>query len=274
MLGAMIRDLGNPSANDMAAHHENLLEYARQYLQSRGPVDKVSGRMRCTYEPRRTYLVSEQTDFRKKQLVFKRETNFDQTEMPGLTRLLKWYIEGEPPLTACHHLAPMNASLLPHLIEQAIILPQNLEVSCSALCLAGRAAGEEASKKVCENVWFQAEETEQSLADLLSIPGWSSSDIARVCFFNLRTEKLACHAAKPATIVADGDASLLTVLDKFQKSNIVGVIPRTMERERLDGIRDKIVSLRSWYEQDEEALYNLPAVPRGIAVSILKRRAS
>jgi hypothetical protein len=83
------------------------------------------------------------------------------------------------------------------------------------------------------------------------------------------------HVEAPHLIVADGDTSFLNIIDhpRFCNGDIVGVIHRVIERERLEALGNKMSSKRQWYIQDEDMLCGLPEVPRGISISILKRRS-
>jgi len=41
----------------------------------------------------------------------------------------------------------------------------------------------------------------------------------------------------------------------------------------LEALGNKMSDLRQWYVQDEDMLLGLPEVPRGMSISILRRRA-
>jgi hypothetical protein len=95
-------------------------------------------------------------------------------------------------------------------------------------------------------------------------------------FFNSRTERFDRYASEASLVVTDGDKSFLKVLsrDEFQRSDAIGVFHRIMEREHLEAIGNRIHGLRQWYTDDSETLGRLPKIPRGVSVTILKRRAA
>jgi hypothetical protein len=57
----------------------------------------------------------------------------------------------------------------------------------------------------------------------------------------------------------------------FEHSDVVGVIHRTMERDRLEAVGTKLENLRQWYAPDDTLFDGLPKRPRGIGVTVLKR---
>ncbi len=76
-------------------------------------------------------------------------------------------------------------------------------------------------------------------------------------------------------MIADGDGSFLKVLATAEcdDSDVIGVVHRTMDRDRLEAVGEKLESLRQWYESDSSFLEILPERPRGMGISVLKRRA-
>ena len=141
--------------------------------------------------------------------------------------------------------------------------------------MAGRAAGEASTREACATLRFHDGAEGYGLEELLTVYGWSECNLSRVSFFNSRTDTLDRNTVLPSLVVADGDASFLRVVDKleFQQSDIVGVIHRTMERDKLEAIGNRLVQLNQWYLPDIELLAGLPAAVRGISVSVLRRRA-
>jgi hypothetical protein len=105
---------------------------------------------------------------------------------------------------------------------------------------------------------------------LLTVQDWLPDTISRVMYFNSRTKEFDRPASQPHLVVADGDACFLSLLgmQEFADSDVIGVIHRTMDRERLEAIGIKLASLRQWYEPDVA-----PKTPRGIAITVLKRTA-
>ena len=76
-------------------------------------------------------------------------------------------------------------------------------------------------------------------------------------------------------VVADGDTAFLRAIEapEFRDSDVVGVIHRTVERDRLESIGTKLAELsQQWYAPDAETLEHISPTPTGITVSALKRR--
>jgi hypothetical protein len=116
---------------------------------------------------------------------------------------------------------------------------------------------------------------ELSLSEILTIHGWTSSESpSRVTFYNPRTKELDRYVCAPTVVVADGDTSFLQVVGskRFQQSDVIGVVHRTLERDRLENVGNKMLDLLQWYVEDHEQAERLRALPSGITVSIVKRR--
>ena len=122
-------------------------------------------------------------------------------------------------------------------------------------------------------IHFRHEGQEENLGTLLTIQDWTPKTVSRIVFYNTRTAKSDRQSGKPKIVVADGDYSFLTALDEeeFYTSDVVGVIQRTIERDRLEAIGAKLESLRQWYNPDRLALPEHGACPRGIGYSILRK---
>jgi hypothetical protein len=149
----------------------------------------------------------------------------------------------------------------------------NLGQSDSAICLAGRTTGEAATMRVASSIKFRAGEEVADTSQLLSIFGWSACAISRVTFFNSRTGKVDRSSIPPRIVVADGDSSFLGAVDHagFRNSDIIAIVHRTLERDRLEAVGQKIADLGQWYEPDDEAASGL-GVPSGISMSLMRRR--
>ena len=98
---------------------------------------------------------------------------------------------------------------------------------------------------------------------------------SRVTFFNSRARQLDRNTGSTSLVVADGDSAFLRAIDarEFQQSDVVGVIHRTVERDRLESIGTKLADLSQWYVPDGNVLDPVPQ-PRGITVSVLQGRRS
>ena len=154
-------------------------------------------------------------------------------------------------------------------------LELNLTRSDSAICIAGRVAGEPVSRAAFGAVRFECEDQTADLAGLLTVHRWSPGTVSRVTFFNSRTGQFDRNAGSTRLVVADGDAAFLRAIDEpaFRQSDVLGVIYRVVERERLETIGTKLAELsQQWYERDGDMRHHLPPAPIGITVSVLKRR--
>lgn len=286
-LGAMIRDLSDPHANDVDGHYNRLLQYARQYLESCrdceltacdppvkrcGHLKEVTGVVRSPRFPNRPHKVSDKTDVSQRRLAFDYRKG---TYWPNPEYLIDWHVDGEPPPQWNTAEGELEAHRYQPFVHSARFHSDNLRKSYSGLCLAGRTGGGNASKEVCASVRFRDGTEEHGLEELLTIHEWSDCNISRVAFFNARTGQFDRNVVAPRLVVADGDTSFLKVAGQteFHRSDIVGVIHRTVERDRLEALGNKMSDLRQWYVQDEDMLLGLPEVPRGMSISILGRRA-
>lgn len=285
-LGALIRDLANPRANDTDGHYDRLLGYARQYVGSCricdqrcnpeskrcGFAGEATGKLRSLRPPHAGYWVSaERTDFERREIAFVRGP---VTYLPNPLRATDYYIDGEPPPRWDAPEGAMSAEVFSQIVPECQIHPDNLRRSYSGLCLAGRAGGEIATREICASVRLRDNSAEHGLDGLLTIHGWSAGNVSRAAFYNTRTGELDRNVAAPNLIVADGDVSFLDTVDRreFRNGDVVGVIHRIMERDRLEAVGNKMSALRQWYVPDEDMLCGLPAVPRGTSIAILKRR--
>ena len=290
-LGAMIRDLSDPQANDVDGHYDRLLQYARQFLQACRPCElkcnpqaaqcghskEATGLLRTPLLPRATVEISEETNFEERKIAWiQRDGRRNQCLVRPLSQhTVNYHIDDEPPPQWNTAEGELAAHRYQPLVQSARFHSDNLRKSYSGLCLAGRTGGGNASREVCASVRFREGTEEHGLEELLTIHEWSDCNISRVAFFNARTGEFDRNVAAPRLVVADGDASFLKVAGQteFHRSDIVGVIHRTVERDRLEALGNKMSDLRQWYVQDEDMLLGLPEVPRGMSISILRRRA-
>jgi hypothetical protein len=191
-----------------------------------------------------------------------------------LSSALNWRIHGDPPVALIPGQQVPNAQLYRHLVTQGgEIRSSNLSESHSQVCLAGRGTGEVPTKGSIEAIRFRADGSEADLSQLLTVQSWMPGTISRVRFYNARTEEFDRQSLRPQVVIADGDTSFLKVIDgvDFEKSDVIGVIHRTIERERLESIGTKVESLRQWYDHDNSFLNCLPKQPRGIGISVLRK---
>jgi hypothetical protein len=186
-----------------------------------------------------------------------------------------WSIDGQPAINSDTRLASLGAAPYENVVDGASPLPENLSRSFSGLCLAGRSRGKSSSREMMGSVRFTCGGNEHGLADLLTIDDWSTSNpVSRVSFYNSRTRRLDRFGCSPSLVVADGDSGFLRVLDeqRFQNSDVIGVVERTLEHERLESVGNKMATLRRWYEVDVESARRADSAPNGITVTTLVRR--
>ncbi|NDB94663.1 MAG: hypothetical protein EBZ78_00615 [Verrucomicrobia bacterium] len=284
-LGAMVRDLGDPQTNDVDGHYDKLLNYARQFLHSCKSCDlkckpeikrcgyakEVSGRLRSPLHPRKTFEISPRSDVEGRKLAW--QYTDGKIQWPNAEYAINWHIDGDP----APELKKADGQLQPDpycsLIPRATIIPENLHRSYSGLCFAGRITGETAGREVCEQVRFSDGDSVWSLGKLLTINDWSDMKISRIAYFNSRTKKLDRNAAAPVLVIADGDVAFLSACDhpEFQSCDVIGVVHRTMEYERLEEVGIKMRP-NLWFSPDIDTLCELPPNPRGISMAVLKRR--
>ncbi len=281
-LGALIRGLGNPLANDLGGHYTALTRFARQYLdkcsvcevrcepevKGCGYASEASGKVR--YQGRKIYTVSDRSDSERIWFFGQR---VHRQLIPQFA--FDWQIDGIPP----PQLYDQEGALPPPQVYQEFvanssIVDRNLKSSFSGLCLAGRAAGEKASLEIYGLIRFRIAGEEYSLPNLLTVHGWSRFDISRMTFFNSRRERIDREPYAPTLVVADGDAAFLKVLDRpgFQNSDVIGVIHRLIDRSNLEAVASRIVATQQWYVEDDDLLNKLTDVPKGISVAIVRRR--
>lgn len=187
----------------------------------------------------------------------------------------EWILEGEPPAETVRGDGLPYQRFYDELFRgRAAPLEFNLARSDSAICLAGRIAGESAALAANSAISFRCGERTANLSGLLTVHSWSPGTVSRVTYFNSRTRQLDRDTGFTRLVVADGDAAFLRALTapKFEQSAVVGVIHRTVERDRLESIGTKLADLSQWYVADAEMLDRISPPPPGITVSVLQRR--
>jgi hypothetical protein len=186
-----------------------------------------------------------------------------------------WQLEHEAPAETVQGAGLPHGRLYEELIERAAPpIDENLMRSDSAICLAGRVTGESVSRSAFSIIRFECGTQVADLAALLTVHRWSPETVSRVTFFNSRTRQLDRNTGFTSLVVADGDSAFLRALDapEFRQSDVVGVIHRAVERDRLESIGTKFGDLSQWYAPDAEMLDRLSPSPPGITVSVLQRR--
>jgi hypothetical protein len=284
-LGALIGDLCNPNANDEVSHFTDLTRFTQQYTASCRSCKircepSVKG---CGYFERASGVVRHKDGHRYRVA----ETIDDPRCGPAIscvseseTRYLMsayakdWRIDGQPAITVDKRAASISGDPYSCIVAGAVPRQENLSKAFSGLCLAGRSRGESSSRDGLATVRFGCDNEQYELADLLTVDGWSTAPVSRICFYNSRTGRFDRYGCAPSLVVADGDSSLLRVLDerRFQNADVIGVLERTLERDRLESIGTRVTELRRWYVEDLDSLRALGTSPRGISMTILNRR--
>lgn len=262
-LGAMRRCLEMRDASDTSSHYQRLLQLARagdatvtlRHVKRPG-VWAFDG-----IKPSGHPIVKKLRDRSRQRINIPLESALD------------WRIQGEPPIVLVPGQQVPNARLYSHLVAGGgEIMPSNLSSSYSQVCLAGRGTGEVPTRGSMEAIRLRVDGEEADLSQLLTVHSWMPGTVSRVMFYNSRTEAFDRQSGTPHVVVADGDTAFLRGIDgtEFVNSDVIGVVHRTMERDRLEAIGAKLENLRQWYDRSEVG--GLPPTPRGIGISILKRR--
>ena len=298
VLGAMIRDFTNPSANDIEGHYDRLMLFARQFLGSCrdcetkcrpdirrcGFVREASGQVRSLRHKNKAIEVDERTDFEGRQIALRyRDGRNTCLERPSSPYAVDFHIFGEPPPTI-----PETVAGLPSTPYEKIgllldgmkpICVKNLSLAYSGTCLAERmsaAAGQPAtSRKMFENIAFHDGTASWTLDSLITINGWSKSPLSRVASFNARVQRLDRSGLTPRLVVADGHRSFLKVRDLalFGQADLIGVVDRNQTREDLEALKAKL-NPDDWYCSDEDFMCALPpGQPVGMSISAIRRKA-
>jgi hypothetical protein len=271
-LGALRRRLALDDANDSLSHFQRIEKLAARrdnetVLQHKA----MKGRFRL--------------DGRDKQgIVWARQevtTISDNPAKAGPVRRIiipsnahEWKFEREAPTQVVDGAGLPYGAFYQHMVEGApALLESNLRQSDSAICLASRVTGGSVSRSFFAAMSFGIDGQQADAAQLLTIHKWSPDTISRVTFFNSRTGELDRNAGSVDMVIADGDGAFLKVLDEFPQSDIVGVIHRTAERDKLEAIGTRLAALsQQWYAPDADILNGLPPAPTGITIGAYKRR--
>lgn len=187
-----------------------------------------------------------------------------------------WMLDGEAPVQVVEgDTVPYRAFYEALVDHGSPVFEANLRRSDSAICLAGRAAGEVRSRAAAASLRFQIADVTVDLGQLLTIQGWSDENVSRMAFFNTLTGQLDRQVSPPRLVVADGDAAFLRVIDanEFRDSHVVGVIHRAIERDRLEEVGVRLAAAQSqWYVRDDAFLGSLGPAPPFVTVLTLRRK--
>lgn len=269
-LGALRWRLAQQNADDRHSHLERIQQLARQGASNvvlrhdlhRGRffVDRVDAEGRVWVRQDMGKVTSRKPPLRMAILA---------------DRSTSWTFDGEPPAEVLEGAEIPYGDVYDGLTDGTpSAFPLNLRRSDSGVCLAGRIMGGAATQAIASSLRFSRGETAVGLDRLLTVHAWSAGMISRVTLFNTRTDQFDRRGVPALVAAADGDQALLHVLDSdaFQHTHLVGVIHRTVERDRLEAINERLANLAQWYTPDSALRDALPAPPCGISFASLKRR--
>jgi hypothetical protein len=188
---------------------------------------------------------------------------------------LDWQIDGEAWPQLGNESQELPEDAYRNLVPTATIVKENLRRSFSGLCLAGRAVGEATTREMYSSNRFRRGESEHTLTELLTVNGWNNDRRAsRITYLNARTETIDRSSYPPGLVVADGDVSFLKVLSYplFQRSDVIGVFHRAIERDNLEALGNRLNGLHQWYEEDTDLARQLRNIPMGISAAFIKKR--
>lgn len=268
-LGAMRFRLTQEGANDLAAHFSRIQALAGTIHTDR-PLCDVRHRGKragpflvSTIEPDTGYVWVQHTSAR------------DDRRLITPAAVMNWRFHDEPPLylqDGTHvPYRELYDSLLP---DAGAIFPGNLSRSDSVICLITRLTGETATRAVAADIRLSVGVEEARLDELLTVRQWAAGLISRVVLFNTRKGEPDRYTRCPQLVVADGDQAFLRALDEreMQQADVIGVVPRTLERDRLEALGHRLAHLEQWYRRDDAMSAGIGDLPVGIATAFLTRR--
>ena len=266
-LGAVIGDLRDESATDLALHQDSLFKKAEQYLKfcrdcdleecrpdikGCGYLAKTEGELRSIKEPRTRFYFSDRTNFEIPELIVESKgsgnhgviTRFLVTA--GLqSKIEEWYsVDGHPcviPPTS----EPIDIAVLKELSDPALgpINTENARSSYSGLCLALRPMGAASTKRIFSEIVFDTNCGQRCLLDLLPVGRWKNGPgISRLSVFNERATKDFDSSLDPRLVIADGTESCIRTLRnrRFQHADFIGIVNRTDDHDRLQEIFEEM----------------------------------
>lgn len=275
-LGALRRRLETPEANDLSSHFERIKHGVAHG--GREATLRRSGSRNARYQfdgvdaSGTLWLLEKLSESARRSR--KSPPRFPVRVSVTQFTATQWLFDGEAPLCVeTGDALPWNSIYRSLPGTQAPIVDANLSTTDSAVFLASRLSGDSATKTVCESMSFEAEGIQATLAQLLTVQGWGGKAVSRVSLFNSRTEKSDRPTGNATVVIADGDGALLKVLSRsdFARCDVIGVISRTIDRDRLEALGSKLEELRQWFEAErtDEVEDHSPA---GLSVASLTER--
>ena len=261
-LGALLKYLEDPFANDLAAHSIRVQNECEPLVHPRYP------------KKRFRYIGKNEDDQDiMQEIISSRKTSFNGPAQHTL-HIKDVGFEGEPfPEVSDGNELPYRFIYENITGSDGVILQDNLRKTYSAVCLATRKSGMSMTRLIMESIVFHLGSISASLDQLIAIHEWSREKISRTSLYNSRTEEMDRQSVVPKLIVADGDGAFLDAIDKplFLKSDFIAVIDRTTQRYRLEDIMNKMENMTSRYTREERIPDELQACPTGIHLAIWKK---
>lgn len=268
-LGAMRKRLEIAGANDFATHFQRIENLARTCDTRIGLIKHTEKR----HKYRGPYVVDGIQSEGK--IWVKLDTGLLGTR--GLItpeNANEWKFDGAPPAQALlGEKVPYEKFYSAMMASSGSVNISNLCHSDSMICIAGRIMGENRTHVILAGMRFKLNDCIADLSQLLTVQSWLPEKISRVIYFNTRVKKFDHYSGCPGLVIADGDAAFLRVLDQdgFLNASVVGVFDRTIDREKLESLGNKLSSLHQWYVQDNELQDSMKSTIKGISSLILKR---
>mgnify|MGYP001378374485 CR=1 FL=1 len=261
-LGAMRCRLEQEHANDLGRHHARLKNL---------PELPPHQRPRLRHIHRRGLFEFHESG--SSGILWLRKVGSEGNERLAIldANITEWLFDGEPPVQARQGAPLAYYDLLQRLIPHSgAIRRANLSWSDSAICLAGRIAGKAATQTLGDAVQFSYGAERAALSELLGVQGWHEGETSRVQFFNAHTSTFDREAGRPELLVADGHGAFMRTIDhpSFSTSDVIAVLPRTVDFELSERLADKLSSLSQWFSRQVDESVRC-ALPPGIAVAVL-----
>jgi hypothetical protein len=187
-----------------------------------------------------------------------------------------YYIDGSSPYLVATPNGSLSGLMFDRICPQAKILGPNLAASHAGVCFAGRTGGPEHTRAALGGCAFSVGGSSQSLAELMTIQAWAEPGaLSRMTYFNPRTMRLDRPGTPPTVVVADGASTLQIVLSQheFRNSDVIAILPRDADQDRLEEARDTVANMRQWYDAQPLHMSFSQPPPRGLTGIVLCRNS-
>jgi len=209
----------------------------------------------------------------------KRKGNFISNPNGILTSVLlknymsDWRIDGYAPVITNDSIDEHIYNFFPYCT--GAIDSTALHSSSERTLFLSNVAGKSTTKKnENNNLLFAVGETELSLADLLTLNDDKCKN-KRLNFCSVRNLDNFRYINSPEQVIADGSHAFLSALDRFEDSDIIGVISRDEPIVNLESALNKINELSRYYQIIDQSGYldsMKSDVPSSISVKFMERR--